>query len=128
MVQTAKEVRSAMAAKPLPEFETRHRMSLALEYADKSVNEIARELGISRTTVSNYMHGRTQPRRSDLMAWALVTGVPLDWLETGKSDSASLGPDDDPEPAAPVKKRARTQANRRKAWTGEAPVRMLRAA
>ena len=72
-----------MATRAVPEFETRHRMNLALEFAGISVLEIARELRISRTTVSNYLHGRTQPSHVALRAWAATCGVPLDWLETG---------------------------------------------
>lgn len=58
----------------------RHRMELALEYGSVSVNDIARHLGVSRTTISNYLHGRTEPRRGDLIAWAMACGVPFDWL------------------------------------------------
>lgn len=72
-----------MAAKPLPEFEMRHRMSLALEYASVSINEMASELGASRTTISNYLHGRTKPRRPDLIVWALKCGVPFEWIVEG---------------------------------------------
>lgn len=72
-----------MAAKPLPEFEMRHRMALALEYGSVDVNEMARELGSSRTTISNYLHGRTRPRRSDLVVWALRCGVPFEWIVEG---------------------------------------------
>lgn len=78
-----------MAAKPIPEFEIRHRMALALERADISVVEIARELRISRTTVSNYLHGRTKPDHATLFTWAAKCHVPLDWLETGMASSAA---------------------------------------
>lgn len=71
------------ASGPLPEFAMRHRMALALEYASVSVTDIAKHLDISRTTVSNYLHGRTQPSRNHLANWALRCGVPLDWLVDG---------------------------------------------
>lgn len=58
-------------------------MSLALEHADISVNEMAEHLDLSRTTISNYLHGRTKPGRSDLRYWALKCGVPFDWLVQG---------------------------------------------
>jgi transcriptional regulator with XRE-family HTH domain len=80
VVLPTKQVRAEMKLKHHPEFEMRHRMGLALEYGSVSVNEMARELGISRTTISNYLHGRTQPRRGDLIAWAMRCGVPFDWL------------------------------------------------
>lgn len=74
-------------------------MELALEYGSVSVNDIARELGISRTTVSNYLHGRTTPRRGDLIAWAMRCGVPFDWLVNG-----DLIEDDEVVEDAPTKK------------------------
>lgn len=83
-----------MKRKPLPEFEMRHRMSLALEYASVSVNEMAAELGASRTTVSNYLHGRTKPRRADLITWSMRCGVPLDWL-VGSEGGYQLSEDDE---------------------------------
>src|SRR4051812_9001888 len=83
MVQTVKEVREEMAKEPIPQFEMRHRLQLALEYGNVSVTEMAETLDASRTTVSNYLHGRTKPRRPDLAMWALKCGVPLEWLVTG---------------------------------------------
>lgn len=72
----------------------RHRMGLALEYGSVSINEMARHLGASRTTISNYLHGRTQPRRADLIAWAMKCGVPFAWL-VGDDDSYELEADDE---------------------------------
>src|SRR4029079_10203184 len=76
-----------MQERVCPEFEMRHRMSLALEYGSVSINEMAAHLDISRTTVSNYLHGRTQPRRGDLIAWAMRCGVPFEWLVGSDADS-----------------------------------------
>lgn len=78
-----------MKRKSLPQFEMRHRMSLALEYGSVSINEMAQHLGASRTTISNYLHGRTQPRRADLIAWAMKCGVPFEWL-VGDDESYAL--------------------------------------
>lgn len=61
----------------------RHRMQLALEQADVSVSEIAAVLGVSRSTVSNYLHGRTEPRRGYLLVWARHCDVTLEWLIDG---------------------------------------------
>lgn len=88
-----------MATQAVPEFETRHRMQLALEFADISVLEIARDLRISRTTVSNYLHGRTRPTHATLRVWAATCGVPLDWLETGASSNDAPPDDEDAERA-----------------------------
>lgn len=98
-----------MKRNALPEFEMRHRMELALEYGSVSVNEMARYLGISRTTISNYLHGRTEPRRGDLIAWSMRCGVPFDWLVGSDSDHLV---DDEPAPvSAPTErpKRSRTK-------------------
>jgi len=51
------------------------RLEAGLEQA-----ELASEIGISRNTVTNYEAGRTEPRRPVLLAWAMRTGVALDWL------------------------------------------------
>lgn len=90
-------------------------MELALEYGNVSVTEIAAELGVSRTTISNYLHGRTPARRSDLVVWALRCGVPLDWLLDGSTEPEKST---EPEPAKASKpsKRARTQGNQHSRW------------
>lgn len=59
------------------------RLAKSLEASDTSNNEMAAYLGKSRTTISNWIHGRAPISRGDLVAWALKTGVPLEWLETG---------------------------------------------
>jgi transcriptional regulator with XRE-family HTH domain len=77
-----------MAKQVVPEFAMRHRMELALEYGNISVQEMAAELGMSRTTISNWLHGRTEPRRRDLLVWSMTCGVPLEWLMTGAVPAA----------------------------------------
>lgn len=104
-----------MALNPIPTFELRHRMALALEYSSVSVSEIAHELGISRTTVSNFLWGRTKPRRSDLIAWALKTGVPLEWLEDGVVASEAPSKKSTP-------KRGRTQASKSSPCISDIPA------
>lgn len=69
----------------VPHFEMRHRLALALEHADLSVNDIAEELGVHRNTIGRYLSGKHLPR-AVLIAWALRTGVPLRWLEAGEMD------------------------------------------
>lgn len=49
-------------------------------------------LGVSRTTVSAWNNGRNEPRGPTLTAWALWTGVPLKWLETGQAPAGKPGP------------------------------------
>lgn len=71
---------------PVPHFEMRHRLGLALEHADVSVQAMADELGVSRNTVGNYLAGRTQPSTAVVRVWALRTGVPYAWLRDGIID------------------------------------------
>jgi DNA-binding transcriptional regulator YiaG len=104
VVLRAKEVQADMAKQAVPQFEMRHRMELALEYGNISVSEIAAELGMSRTTISNWLHGRTEPRRRDLIVWALTCGVPLEWIIDGTV------PDAAPAEAEKPKKRTRRPA------------------
>lgn len=59
------------------------RLSKALHVAGVSTTEMADELEVARSTISNYLNDHTKPKRLYLRMWALKTGVPLEWLETG---------------------------------------------
>jgi transcriptional regulator with XRE-family HTH domain len=111
-----------MAKQEVPQFEMRHRMELAMEYGNVSVAEMAKELGVSRTTISNFLHGRTIPRRGNLIVWSVTCGVPLDWLIDGDVPE----PVATPEPEAPKtrkpSKRARTQDNGHSRWSVDIPA------
>lgn len=50
-----------------------------------TVKQLADATGISEKTINNYEAGRHAPRRPSLIAWALATGVSLEWLTTGKA-------------------------------------------
>ena len=69
----------------IPTWTVGDRLHKALDSAGVSVQEMADHLVVSRTTVSNYIHGRTTPTRSTLRDWALRTGVPLHWIITGQA-------------------------------------------
>lgn len=47
------------------------------------VQEMATHLRVDRNTVSNWINGRANPRDRDLRDFALRTGFPAEWLETG---------------------------------------------
>jgi transcriptional regulator with XRE-family HTH domain len=68
------------------------RLGKALSVAGVPSNDMADYLGISRTTISNYINGRTEPKKQTLRLWAVRTGVPLEWLETGHLDGEDGGP------------------------------------
>ena len=81
------------AADVVPQWDLRHRLLRAREYAGLEQSELARELGVSRTTVSNAERGAHSPRRALILAWGLRCGVSLRWLETGQAGPSSTPPD-----------------------------------
>jgi transcriptional regulator with XRE-family HTH domain len=66
------------------EFDLADRMRRALRVSDVSVQEMADYMHVSRNTVGNWINGRNVPRWRDLRDFAERTGVPLEWLETGR--------------------------------------------
>ena len=64
-------------------FDLADRMRKALRVADLGVAEMADYLGVSRNTVSTWINGRITPSLQSRRLWAMRTGVPLEWLETG---------------------------------------------
>lgn len=85
----------------VPEISIRHRLRIAREEAGMEQAELAEAIGVSRTTVSNAEKGRVDPRKITINAWALATGVPATWLETGKTPPSTGGPDDGGENVRP---------------------------
>lgn len=75
----------------VPEWNTGDRMRKALDVAGVGVGEMAEYLGVNRNTVGTWINGRIMPRRSTLVLWALRTGVPLVWLETGEAPATEDG-------------------------------------
>ncbi|MGW9567156.1 helix-turn-helix domain-containing protein [Prescottella equi] len=76
----------------VPEFVLSDRCQKAREYAGLDQGELADRLGVARSTVARVEQGKTvRVKRPLLLAWALATGVNLQWLETGEVPS----PDDD---------------------------------
>ncbi len=76
-----------------PEFQLKDRLRLARELKNFEQADIASELGISRATVSNYERGATMPGKLVINAWAVVCDVEVEWLKTGKADTA-MNPSD----------------------------------
>lgn len=60
------------------------RLEKALNYAGKSHQDMADDLGVHRNTIGNYTSGRRPVDRRTKLAWAVATGVPFKWLDTGR--------------------------------------------
>lgn len=73
----------------VPEFDTADRMRKALRVGDVGVQEMADYLGVARNTVGNWINGRNEPSVQTLRLWALRTGVPFRWLETGEAPTGT---------------------------------------
>ena len=54
------------------------RLLAELEQAD-----VARALGVGRSTISNWETGVSEPPASAFVGWARVTGQPLEWFADG---------------------------------------------
>ena len=63
-----------------PPIELRHRLRIAREYAGLEQEQLADVMEVGRSTVSNAELGKVEPRRMTVNAWALATGVSVDWL------------------------------------------------
>ena len=76
----------------VPDWPLVYRLRRAREFAGLDQEQLAGAVGLSSNTISNYERGFTRPRRPQLIAWAMATGVSLEWLECAVRDS-------NPEPA-----------------------------
>lgn len=57
------------------------RLQRSLAHAELSVAEMADELGVTRSTISRWMHDKGAPPRTIYVRqWAMRTGVSADWL------------------------------------------------
>lgn len=99
----------------IPQWDRADRLAKSLAHAHVSVQEMAEYLGVSRNTIGNYLGRRTEPDKRTVTLWALRTGVPLAWIQTGSTDGT--GPDDSGKRATrgygllPARRYVRTQAN-----------------
>lgn len=69
----------------VPQFDLADRMRKALRTSGVGVSEMAEYLGVTRTTAGNWINGRITPSKQSQRLWAMRTGVPFVWLETGES-------------------------------------------
>ena len=74
---------SQVAWGQVPQFDESDRLRKALQVAGMTQEDMSDYLGVSRGTVRNWLNGHTTIKRAARIAWALRTGVPVVWLETG---------------------------------------------
>ncbi len=69
------------------EFDLADRIRKAMRVRDIGVQELADQLEVNRNTVGSWINGRIQPTARTVLAIASITGVPYEWLKTGKAPS-----------------------------------------
>lgn len=69
----------------VPQFELKHRVKLAREYAGLSQGELAERTGLSRGGIAKIERGESSTRRSSITLIAFATGVDRGWLENGET-------------------------------------------
>lgn len=77
----------------IPAFTIGDRLRKAREVTGLDQATFAAEAGISKNTVSNAETGARRPSRLVVRAWAMRSGVPVEWLETGQAPAGEPGPD-----------------------------------
>lgn len=75
----------------VPTFDQADRLAKARKHAGMDQAGLADAIGISRNSVGNYESGKTAPRPIVLRAWAMATGVPVEWLEHGQLPDVGTG-------------------------------------
>ena len=76
----------------IPEWTQGDRMRKARQLTGMSTMEFAREIGVSQKTINNAESDSHVVRKIVMNAWALVTGVPVEWLQTGEVRHEGLEP------------------------------------
>lgn len=84
---------TAAANGTIPEWTLGDRLRKARELTGLTAQEFATTIGVSRGTITNAETDARHVRPITIRAYALATGVPLEWLETGKSPAQPEGPD-----------------------------------
>lgn len=77
----------------IPQFTRGDRLRKARNLTGLSTRDFAEKIGVSQKTVTDAENDhRPQIRKILLNAWALATGVPTTWLETGNAPAQPQGP------------------------------------
>lgn len=65
------------------EFDLVDRLNKALRLAEIKPGDMRQVLGVSGSTMTNYLGGKSRPKDGMLRQWALRCGVPFEWLAYG---------------------------------------------
>ncbi len=68
----------------IPVWTIADRLRKARESAGYEQREFAERTSMARGTISAAENGHRVPSRANMRLWALATGVPFEWLETGR--------------------------------------------
>ena len=69
----------------VPNWTLSDRVRKAREHSGLKQVELADRVGMARTSLARIEQGKTEPRRTTLIAIAFATGVDLDWLQNGET-------------------------------------------
>lgn len=109
----------------IPEWTLGDRLRKARSLTGMSVREFAEHIGVSHGTITNAEHDARGVRPITMKAWALATGVSIEWLETGASTNTQPPPPSgtrtDSLDALTARKRSRGRATRGSADTHRYP-------
>ena len=83
VLRTIAGMSTALYAGNVPPIQQPYRLLIARLEAGLKQEELAELMGCGRTVVSNAEKGKGPVRKIVLNAWALATGVPVNWLEHG---------------------------------------------
>ncbi len=91
----------------IPEFTLGDRLRKARELTGLTVRQFAAEIGVSHGTITNAEGDRRGVRPITIKAYAMRSGVPVEWLQTGRTPTL---PTDDPK-GDPASGHARTDVS-----------------
>ena len=69
----------------VPNWTLSDRVRKAREHSGLKQSELAERVGMARTSLARIEQGKTEPRRTTLIAIAFATGVDLGWLQNGET-------------------------------------------
>lgn len=76
----------------IPEWTVGDRLRKARQLTGLTTRDFAKAIGVSQATITSAETGARTPRRITLLAYAMRSGVPIEWIETGEEPHAP-GPD-----------------------------------